>query len=46
MKRSAGMDCVVLSFHKDEKGTIILNSLSVFHYIYAYYWKLTFMTIL
>ena len=29
MKRSSGMDCVVLTFHKDEKGTIVLNLLSL-----------------
>jgi hypothetical protein len=28
MKRSCGMNYLVLTFHQDEKGTIVLNSLN------------------
>lgn len=35
MKKSCGMDCVVLGFHKDEKGSIVLKSLSSLHYCSA-----------
>jgi hypothetical protein len=31
MKKTCGMDCVVLTCHKNQKGTIEANALSVFY---------------